>query len=124
MNFQQIESNDGVASSNLVRPVTKFEEGVAVSPDNHLDGEQSMAKRKKTIIIKKHNLLPAHSKLKEKEKKALFEQYHITFRELPKILMSDPAIHSLGAKQGDVIKIIRMSHSAGKSVFYRGVISG
>jgi|TARA_B100001971_G_C18145315_1_gene512737 DNA-directed RNA polymerase subunit H len=78
-------------------------------------------KKKKTIILSKHVLVPKHVKLNEKEKKELFEQYKITFNELPKILKDDAAIHSLSAKPGDVIKIIRKSSTAAEAPFYRGV---
>jgi DNA-directed RNA polymerase subunit H len=79
--------------------------------------------KKKSIVVKAHVLLPKHAKLPESEKKALLEKYHITLKELPKILITDPAIESLNPKAGDVIKIMRKSQTAGESVFYRGVIS-
>ncbi|MBW2965960.1 DNA-directed RNA polymerase subunit H [Candidatus Woesearchaeota archaeon] len=81
-----------------------------------------MAKRKK-IIIKKHVLMPEHIKLSEKEKQELFEKYNISLKELPKIKKDDPAIVSLNVKVGDIIKIIRISPTAGESIFYRGVVS-
>ncbi len=71
----------------------------------------------------KHVLVPKHTKLSEKEKEELFKKYNITIRELPKILISDPAIRHLNPKENDVIKIERNSITAGKSVFYRGVIN-
>lgn len=80
-----------------------------------------MAKRKK-IVIKKHILIPKHIKLSETEKKELFEKYHISLKELPKISKDDPALDSLNVKSGDVIKIIRNSSTAGECIFYRGVI--
>ncbi len=71
--------------------------------------------------VTKHALIPKHSKLGEKEKKELLEKYHISLKELPKIMKDDSAIMHLDAKPGDVIKIMRESPTAGKSVFYRGV---
>jgi DNA-directed RNA polymerase subunit H len=44
-------------------------------------------------------------------------------KELPKIKKDDPAILNLTVKEGDVIKIIRQSPTAGEVEFYRGVIS-
>jgi len=67
--------------------------------------------------------MPKHIKLSDKEKASLLEKYNTTLKELPKILKDDPAIINLNAKPGDVIKIIRESSTAGKSVFYRGVIN-
>ncbi len=78
---------------------------------------------KKKLNVSKHVLVPKHIKLTEKEKKELLEKYNITLRELPKILKKDPAIKHLNLKQGDIIKIIRKSQTAGESIFYRGVVS-
>jgi len=73
--------------------------------------------------ISEHVLVPKHTILSEKEKEKLFETYHITIKELPKILLTDPGIKALKPKIGDVVKIERDSLTAGKSVFYRGVIN-
>ena len=70
----------------------------------------------------KHELIPEHSKLSDKEVKELLKSYNINMKELPKILVSDPAIAHLNAKEGDVIKITRMSRTAGEVTFYRGVV--
>ena len=98
------KSHQGVASSNLVRPVSRT----------------NMKKRK--AIVKDHVLIPKHAKISEKEKEQLLERYNITLKELPKILKDDPAIAHLDVKNGDVIKIIRRSPTAGEAVFYRGVV--
>lgn len=74
------------------------------------------------IDIQKHFLVPKHSKLSEKDKKAIFEQYRIIPKQLPKIDKKDPAIAHLDVKSGDVIKIERNSQTAGKAVYYRGVV--
>ena len=71
----------------------------------------------------KHELVPEHTKLSEKEKKELLERYHISAAELPKILARDPAIAHLDAKPGDVIKIVRKSPTAGQATYYRAVIA-
>ena len=75
----------------------------------------------KKFEVKSHVLVPEHIKLSDKEKKELFEKHAISFIELPKIRTHDPAISHLNAKEGDVIKIIRKSDTAGKTIFYRGV---
>ena len=76
---------------------------------------------KEKIDITKHALIPKHSKVSEKEKKELLDKYSISIKELPKMFKSDPAIESLDAKPGDVIKIIRKSPTAGEVVFFRAV---
>lgn len=72
--------------------------------------------------VTKHVLVPRHAKVSDKEKKELTEKYNISMRNLPKIFASDPAIQDLGAKEGDVIKIVRPSRTAGSSVFYRRIV--
>jgi DNA-directed RNA polymerase subunit H (RpoH/RPB5) len=69
-----------------------------------------------------HELVPEHSKLSEKDAKDLMKKYSLTIREIPKILLTDPAIAHLDVKEGDVIKIKRNSRTAGETVFFRGVI--
>ena len=76
-----------------------------------------------TLNVTDHILLPKHVKLGEKEKKALLENYSITIRELPKISIHDPALRGMELKAGDVLKVIRKSHTAGTAVFYRGVVN-
>jgi len=69
-------------------------------------------------------LVPEHSKLTKKEIQELLEKYNLSLNDLPKILSTDPAIEKLNAKESDVIKIIRDSPTAGKSIYYRVVING
>jgi DNA-directed RNA polymerase subunit H (RpoH/RPB5) len=69
-----------------------------------------------------HELVPEHSKLSEKDAKDLLKKYSLTIREIPKILLTDPAIAHLDVKEGDIIKIKRNSRTAGGTVFFRGVI--
>lgn len=73
--------------------------------------------------VTKHVLVPKHAKLSEKERKDVLAQYSIEARELPKILLSDPAIHHLAVVEGDIIKVIRPSMHKGMAVFYRRVTS-
>ena len=73
--------------------------------------------------IADHILVPIHTALSAKEKEALLEKYNCTVQELPKILVSDPALAGLKVKPGDVVKIERKSVSAGKANFYRRVAS-
>ena len=79
--------------------------------------------KKQKFKVDKHILTPKHLKLGEREKVQLLEKYHVTSKELPKILKTDSAIKELDAKPGDIVKIIRKSPTAGESVFFR-VVSG
>lgn len=77
-----------------------------------------MAEKDKMV----HELIAEHKKLSDKDAKALFKQYNVTVRELPKILITDPAIAHLDVKEGDIVKIERKSRTAGESVFFRAVV--
>lgn len=84
-----------------------------------------MAKKRtsRRIIVGKHELIPKHSKISEKEKKHLMEKYRInSLKEFPKIYKNDPGLQTLNVKVGDIVKIIRQSPT-GESVYYRVVIS-
>ncbi|VUT24932.1 MAG: DNA-directed RNA polymerase subunit H [Candidatus Methanolliviera sp. GoM_oil] len=69
-----------------------------------------------------HKLVPKHILLNEGEAKELLDKYDIEREMLPKIKESDPAAKEINAKQGDIIKIIRESYTAGETEFYRVVI--
>lgn len=75
----------------------------------------------KEFDILKHDLVPEHIIMNENEKKELFKKLNITEKNLPKILTNDPVVKSIGAKEGDVLKIIRKSATAGSSIYYRVV---
>jgi DNA-directed RNA polymerase subunit H (RpoH/RPB5) len=75
----------------------------------------------KTYDVGKHTLVPKHVKLSQKEKEELLQRYGIQSRDLPKILVTDPALQRLDAAEGDIVKIIRSHSIAGDSVFYRRV---
>ncbi|NIO44771.1 MAG: DNA-directed RNA polymerase subunit H [Candidatus Aenigmarchaeota archaeon] len=72
--------------------------------------------------ILKHELVPEHIILNEKEKNELLEKYRIKPKNLPKILTTDPVVKALNAKEGDILKIIRKSKTAGTSMYYRIVV--
>ncbi len=74
--------------------------------------------------IKKHSLVPEHTKLTEEETKKVLEEFNVTRDQLPKILKSDPAIQHLDPQRTDVIKITRKSETNAEAVFYRAVVNG
>lgn len=79
---------------------------------------------KKKIDISNHIFVPKHIKLTEKEAEELLKKFNISRDQLPKIPKKDPAITSLEPERGDIIKILRESPTAGKSIYYRVVIGG
>jgi len=72
--------------------------------------------------IMKHELVPDHEVLSEKEKKQLFEKFNLTPDQLPQIFSNDPVSASIEAKPGQIIKIIRKSRTAKEAVAYRLVV--
>ncbi len=79
-------------------------------------------KEKQQLNIMAHKLVPIHEIISEKEKKELLEKYKISPDQLPKILNTDSAAVSIDAKPGQIVKIIRKSHTAKEAVAYRLVI--
>ena len=71
-----------------------------------------------------HILVPKHIILNPEERDELLERYHIRPDQLPYILSSDPVVREIGAKPGDVIKIVRESPTSGVAVYYRYVVEG
>ena len=76
----------------------------------------------KKFNVLEHELVPDHILLTEEETQELLKKYGITRGQLPKIKSSDVVVKQIGAKPGDVLKIIRKSLTAGKAVAYRLVI--
>ena len=78
---------------------------------------------KSKIEVTKHILVPKHILLSEQEKEEVIKKYGIKkLNQFPKIFKSDPIIKMLGAKEGDLIKIIRNENSGKESIYYRIVI--
>jgi DNA-directed RNA polymerase subunit H (RpoH/RPB5) len=75
-----------------------------------------------TFDLFKHELVPKHILLTKEEIEELCEKYQIKPFQLPRIKVSDPAAIAVGAKAGDVIKIVRKSSTAGEVIVYRYVI--
>ena len=69
-----------------------------------------------------HELVPEHTILSDKEREELLSKYNIKPEQLPKVLDTDPVILSIGAKPGQIVKIIRKSQTAKYATAYRIVI--
>ena len=75
---------------------------------------------KKDIL--KHKLVPDHTILSKTEANKVLKQLNIHQEQLPKIKSDDPVVKDIDAKPGDILKITRKSHTAGKFVTYRLVL--
>ena len=75
-----------------------------------------------TFNVLTHVMVPDHQIMSEEEVAELLSTYQITHEQLPKIYHDDPAVKAIGAKFGDVIRIIRTSQTAGRAEAYRLVV--
>jgi DNA-directed RNA polymerase subunit H len=78
----------------------------------------------KKLNVLDHELVPEHTILNEQEKEEVLKKYGISLRQLPRVLITDPAIKEMNPKLGDVVKVMRKSQTAGESAYYRVVIKG
>jgi len=81
-----------------------------------------MTEKKELPQLIEHEFIPKHQLMAEEEAAKLLEEYSIRRSQLPKIRKTDPAIRHLGAKRGDVIRILRNSPTAGRAIYYRVVV--
>lgn len=76
-----------------------------------------MTKKKKVDVLR-HSLVPRHILLTKSETEELLEKYKIHYTDLPQMFEKDPVAIAIGAKEGDVVKIIRESDTSVKQVNY------
>ncbi len=81
-----------------------------------------MAKEEEGFDATDHKLVPEHEVLSEEEAEEVLEEYEIEATQLPKLESKDPVAKEIDAESGDIVKVIRDSATAGKSVAYRYVI--
>lgn len=72
--------------------------------------------------ILEHIFVPKHEILTAAEKKELLKRYNIRKEGLPKIRADDVVVVKMDAKPGDILRIIRDSPTAGKTLYYRLVV--
>ena len=71
-----------------------------------------------------HKLVPRHRRLEPKEAAGKLAVLNIKAEQLPKILITDPAVQALGEEitTGDIIEIKRVSGRAGVNLADRLVV--
>jgi DNA-directed RNA polymerase subunit H (RpoH/RPB5) len=73
-------------------------------------------KRKVDVLL--HELVPKHYLLTKEQSKMLLEKYKVSLIDLPQMFEKDPVAIAIGAKEGDIVKIVRDSQTTVKKVEY------
>ena len=128
------ESTVGINSINRATKAMKdadVERGIIVTDGRYTHAVKLGAKKKKIELLPKtfpafdlfeHKLVPRHEFLTEEEKQQLLQTYKVHAYQLPQINSLDPCVKAIGAKPGDVLRVIRKSPTAGEHVSYRYVV--
>jgi DNA-directed RNA polymerase subunit H len=74
--------------------------------------------------ILEHEYGPKHELLSKEEAIRVLKELGVRPEQLPWIRASDPVARLLGAKPGDIMRVIRKSPTAGVSIAYRFVVVG
>ncbi|MEM2759535.1 MAG: DNA-directed RNA polymerase subunit H [Nitrososphaerales archaeon] len=83
-----------------------------------------MSDKKQGFDVMKHVYVSKHEIMPKREADEILSKFNTKHEQLPFIFLSDPALETLGAKPGDLIKITRKSPTAGESIYYRYVVEG
>ena len=128
------EATVGIAMMNSLYKLLKerkMERAIVITEGRFTHAAKQGAKKKKVELLPKtfpvfeifkHTLVPKHEILSEKEKSQLLAQYKIRPYQMPQIKATDPAVKAIGAKAGDLLKIVRKSATAGEHISYRYVV--
>jgi DNA-directed RNA polymerase subunit H len=109
----------------------EIERGIIVTSGRYTHAVKQGAKKKKIELLPKtfpafdlfeHDLVPRHEMLTDKEKEQLLAQFKVQPYQLPQIKSTDPAVKAIGARPGDILRIIRKSPTAGEHLAYRYVV--
>ncbi|MFX1324180.1 MAG: DNA-directed RNA polymerase subunit H [Promethearchaeota archaeon] len=74
--------------------------------------------KKKRIDVLLHKFVPRHLLLSKEESQDLLKKYRIDLTDLPQMFEKDPVAIAIGAKEGDIVKIVRDSNTTVKTVEY------
>jgi DNA-directed RNA polymerase subunit H len=128
------EGTVGITTINRLQKAMKdanLERGIIITSGRYTHAVKQSAKKKKIELLPKtfpafdifeHRLVPKHEILTEEEREQILAQYKVHPYQLPQIKSSDPAVKAIGAKAGDMLRIIRKSPTAGEHIAYRYVV--
>jgi len=128
------EATIGITAVNKMQKAMKdaeVERGIIVTSGRYTHAVKQGAKKKGIELLPRtfpafdlfeHELMPRHEILPEEECKQLLEQYRVKPYQLPQIKASDPAVKAIGAKPGEILRVIRKSATAGEHIAYRYVV--
>ena len=128
------EATVGIAMMNALYKLLEakeLERAIVITEGRFTHAAKQGAKKRKVELLPKsfpvfeifeHKLVPKHEILTEKEKTEVLAQYKIKPYQMPQIKSTDPAVKAIGAKPGDMLKIIRKSATAGEHIAFRYVV--
>ena len=128
------EATVGIAMMNSLYKMLDemgLERAIVITEGRFTHAAKQGAKKKKVELLPKsfpvfeifeHKLVPKHEILDEKEKSQVLAEYKIQPYQMPQIKATDPAVKAIGAKPGDMLRIIRKSSTAGEHIAYRYVV--
>ena len=124
----------GITAMNALYKVMKEKEvdrAIVVTEGRFTHAVKTGAKKKNVELLPKsfpvfdifeHALVPMHEILTKQEQTHLLERYKVKPYQMPQIKSTDPAVKAIGAKPGDILRIIRKSSTAGEHIAYRYVV--
>lgn len=128
------ERTVGIAYINRLEKSMKeadVERGIIITSGRYTHAAKVNAKKKDIELLPRifpafnifeHELVPKHEILTPEEREQLLAQYKVQPYQLPQIKASDPAVKIVGAKPGDILRVIRKSSTAGEHSAYRYVV--
>lgn len=124
----------GIVAMNQLYKVLKekdIDRAIVITEGRYTHAVKQGAKKRKVELLLKsfpvfdifeHALVPRHEILSEKERQQLLDKYKVKPYQMPQIGSTDPAVKAIGAKPGNVLRIIRKSSTAGEHIAYRYVV--
>jgi DNA-directed RNA polymerase subunit H len=128
------ETTVGINSINRLAKAMKdaeIERGIIVTDGRYTHAVKQGAKKKKIELLPKtfpafdlfqHKLVPKQEILTDVERDQLLLKYRVKPYQLPQVSSVDPTVKTIGARPGDILRIIRKSPTAGEHIAYRYVV--